>query len=133
MKVKRRISLLLFICFSVFLGHNLVPHHHHAEVVSVPVSCECPVEHGDHNEDDQGPGDHPMHCHAFNDVVFYKYNTHKIQPQAREISTLIALIHRSLPEPPDLTGFSSYISIKIPDKSFEYFGARSLRAPPVSV
>ncbi len=82
MKVYRHIALLLLISFSAFLGHNLVPHHHHTEALLNPIATDCPIEHEDHHScdlDKEGvshpPDEHPVHCHAFNDVVFEKHNT----------------------------------------------------------
>ena len=133
MKVYRHIAILLSICFAVFMGHNLVPHHHHSEVVSIPVSSECPVEHGDHHDEDHDAESHPIHCHAFNDVVFHKYGTSNIQPQVRMILEMIPSESISVQDPPVISGTFRYLCIKIPDKSFQTFGARSLRAPPVLV
>jgi len=48
MRVNRYIAGLLLICFSAFLGHNLVPHHHHSEVFNSPIATDCPIEHKDH-------------------------------------------------------------------------------------
>ncbi len=52
MTIKRYIAGLLLICFSAFLGHNLVPHHHHSEVFHSPIATDCPFEHGDHQGHD---------------------------------------------------------------------------------
>ena len=131
MKAHRYISIFLTLCFSVFLGHNLIPHHHHSEQVIVPVSAECPVDHGD-TENHQHDADHdPLHCHAFNDVVFDKYNSN----QFRDVSThnhmlsIPSIIAGVAPIPTEI--LSAYFQFKIPDKPSDYFGSRSLRGPPV--
>jgi hypothetical protein len=133
MKVYRHISILLSVVFAVFLGHNLVPHHHHSEVVNVPVSSECPVDHGEHHDEDHDAESHPIHCHAFNDVVFDKYSTSTIQPQVRPVLHVIPVDSHTHLDSPARDGSVRYLCIKIPDKSLQTFGARSLRAPPVSV
>lgn len=112
MKAHRYISIILTLCFSVFLGHNLIPHHHHSEQVIVPESTKCPVDHGDTEK----------HCHAFNDVVFDKYNS--IHTLA--IPSIIAAV---APKPAEI--LSVYFQFKIPDKPSDYFGDHSLRGPPV--
>ena len=131
MTIHRYISIFLTLCFSVFLGHNLIPHHHHSEQVNVPVSSKCPVDHGDTHEHHHDADHEPLHCHAFNDVVFDKYNS----SQVRKISQLVVkLSTRAFPAL--LTSLATEVSsrnvqIRVPHKSSYYFGARSLRAPPV--
>jgi hypothetical protein len=130
MKPYRYIFIFLTLCFSVFLGHNLIPHHHHSEQVIVPVSAECPVDHGDTHEHHSDADHDPLHCHAFNDVVFDKYNSIQI----REVSPLIltlaipSVVLVVAPVPTEI--LSDYVRLKIPDKPSDYFGSRSLRAPP---
>ena len=131
MKINRHIAILLSFCFAVFLGHNLVPHHHHTEVVNVPAGSECPVEHGDHHDDDHDAESHPIHCHAFNDVVFDKYSTSTIQPPVRLIQAVIPAESLTHQDPPAMDGSARYLSLKIPDISLRILGARPLRAPPV--
>ena len=65
---KKFIAQLLLICFSVILGHQWVPHHHHVEVLASESSASCPLDHQDRHT----PGKHPFHCHAFNDLAFFK-------------------------------------------------------------
>jgi len=65
---KKQISQILLGCFSVILCHQWIPHHHHSEVVPVEATDSCPVEH----EDQDSPGEHPFHCHAFNELAFFK-------------------------------------------------------------
>lgn len=131
MKAHRYISILLTLCFSVFLGHNLIPHHHHAEQVIVPVATECPVDHGDTHEHHHDADHDPLHCHAFNDVAFDKYNTLQIEEVSTNIQTLTipTEVSREAPVPTEILSF--YFQFKIPDKPSDYFGARSLRGPPV--
>ena len=117
MDAKKYISLLLFTCFSVFLGHNLIPHHHHSEAINL-------VE--DHHDSD----DHPKRCHAFNGIDFVKYNSTDVLQPVRIISTLTVPVSQLQLEPPFALEFQRFIFLKIPDKSTDYFGAISLRAPP---
>ncbi len=131
MKAHRYISILLTLCFSVFLGHNLIPHHHHSEQVIVPVSAECPVIHGDTHEHHSDADHDPLHCHAFNDVVFDKYNSIQFRDVNTHIHThtIPSVIAAVAPMPTEI--LSAYFQFKIPDKPSDYFGARSLRGPPV--
>lgn len=151
MRGAKVISIVLSICFSVFLGHNLVPHHHHAEIVNVPVSSACPLDHHLCSEDsvpvcceeqaghegheghEHDSDSHPVHCHAFNDVVFDKYGAPDIQPQTSKIIILFAAISNNLSDTPDSAIPYPYSRIKIPDKSITFFGSRSLRGPPQRV
>ena len=131
MKAHRYISIFLTLCFSVFLGHNLIPHHHHSEQVIVPVSAECPVDHGDSHEQQHDADHDAIHCHAFNDVVFDKYNAIQIRDVSMHIHTLSisSIIAAVAPMPTE--NLSAYFQFKIPDKPSGYFGDRSLRGPPV--
>ena len=126
MDVNKYISLLLLFCFSVFLGHNLIPHHHHTEAISVAVDRHCPIDHEDHHD----TGAHPLHCHAFNRVDFVNYGQVEIQQPVRIISALSVPVSQLQLEPPTVFGFQWLISLEVHDKSTEYFGAISLRAPP---
>jgi hypothetical protein len=139
MKAFRHIAWLLLISFSAFLGHNLVPHHHHAEAILNPIAADCPVEHSDNhscNQDaeevDHQSADHPTHCHAFNDVVFEKYNT-QIVKAFSGYHLVLAVSHPDLlPLPPVNNDFYRFKDWKIPFKTFELYGSRDLRGPPQS-
>jgi len=133
MKVTRYISLILIPCFSVFLGHNLIPHHHHTEQLSVPLSSDCPIEHGDKHEHEHDAEENPLHCHAFNDVVFNKYRSLQIPSVSEEIINLLIPLSLQVTQAVESGLTCPNIQIKIPDKASEYFGARSLRAPPIRV
>jgi len=132
MKAHRYISISLTLCFSVFLGHNLIPHHHHSEQVMVPVSTECPVDLGDTDENHHDADHDPLHCHAFNDVVFDKYNSIRIWEVNSHIFTLAIPSEVSVVAPLPTEILSTYFQFKIPDKPSDYFGDRSLRGPPVA-
>jgi hypothetical protein len=139
MKAYRYIALLFLICFSAFLGHNLVPHHHHAEAFLNPIAADCPVEHSNHhscNQDAKGldhhSADHPSHCHAFNDVVFEKYNTQVLKPLSGQILVLAVAQSDLFPEAPVLRDFYKFKDWNTPFKTFELQGSRGLRGPPQS-
>lgn len=132
MNTKRHIAILFLICFAIYLGHNLIPHHHHSEVFSVPMSSQCPVNYDDNHYDerDHNTEKHPLHCHAFNNLVINKYSTQVFRPELRVIQSLLLRESASVPESPCLNGTSPLLSFKIPDKSVRIQGAHSLRAPP---
>ena len=137
MNIKRYIAGLLLVCFSVFLGHNLVPHHHHSEVFNSPIVTDCPIEHGDqhgHDHDsDAEANEHPTHCHAFNDVVFEKYNTPLRKPWGSQVQSMLVSGQTIVPELPlDLVS-SQYIILKLLCSSHTDIGTRALRGPPAIV
>jgi len=137
MKASRYIALLLLICFSGFLGHNLVPHHHHTEAFLNPISTDCPIQHEDHHSFDQGTEsdkqhseDHPAHCHAFNDVVFEKYHIQALKPVPGH-ALVMTVSHTDLvPDTPAKHEFYRHNGLKFPLKSIELYGSRDLRGPP---
>lgn len=134
MRLHRYIPGLLLLCFSAFLGHNLVPHHHHSEVFHNPIATDCPFEHGDHegHEDkhDSDANEHPIHCHAFNDVVFEK-NGHAIQyPGSSQIPAMVVFHQAVRPEIPPLLTPSPFALLKLPFRLLIDMGTRALRAPP---
>jgi len=129
----RYISFLLLLSFSVYLGHSLIPHHHHAEVVPSSINGDCPIQHEDNHKNHHDADDHPWHCHAFNNVDFYKYNARGIQPQVRMIQSMLIPASVTLLDLQPVIVSTGYTCFKIPDKSIECSGAISLRAPPVSV
>jgi len=136
MKVKGYIASLLLLCFSAFLGHNLIPHHHHSEVFRSPIATNCPFEHGDHQGHDHksdasaDTDEHPTHCHAFNNVVFEKYNFSLNNPGIYQIPAMtVPALTLALEEPLRISS-SPYILLKLPDKSHTDLGTRALRGPP---
>jgi hypothetical protein len=139
MNIKRYIAGLLLVCFSVFLGHNLVPHHHHSEVFQSPVASDCPFEHDNHqghdheSDADLDAEEHPIHCHAFNDVVFEKYTSSTVKPWSIQLQTLFALGKSLVPEVPLVEISSHILSLKPPFDSHTLVGSRTLRGPPAFV
>ena len=137
MKVNRYLAGLLLLCFSVFLGHNLVPHHHHSEVSFKPIATTCPFEHGDHQEldcdsdADAEAEEHPIHCHAFNDVVFVKYKVPINNPATGQLLSMVVSGQAIALEEPLILTSSLYILLKLPGKSPTDLGTRALRGPPV--
>jgi len=135
MKIKVHIAGLLLICFSAFLGHNLVPHHHHSEIYLSPITTDCPFEHGDtqEHEHNHDADEHPTHCHAFNDVVFEKYSVPVLRPWAGSLLALIVPGQPRLPEVDPAHSPNTFVVLKLPCKTAAYLGSRDLRAPPVLV
>jgi len=137
MMVHRHIASLLLICFSAYLGHNLVPHHHHREVILNPLATDCPVEHGDRHcchQDGEAEyphsAPHPAHCHAFNDVVFEKHHPQLIKPASR-FTLVLAVPHADLvPDSPAHNEFYKYYGLKFLPRAIERCGSRDLRGPP---
>jgi hypothetical protein len=131
MKMYRFISGILLLCFSAYLGHNLVPHYHHSETCQNPIATECPFEHGDTNEHDHDADEHPTHCHAFNDVVFEKHNVPALHPWAGSIQAMMVPGASKLPEEKQYCSPYIYAVLKPPCITVVYLGSRDLRAPPV--
>ena len=128
---------MLLVCFSVFLGHNLVPHHHHSEAFNSPIATDCPIEHEDqhgHDHDsDAETNEHPTHCHAFNDVVFEKYNSPIVKPWSNQVLVKLVSGQTIVPELPlDLVS-SQYIFLNLLCSSHTDIGTRALRGPPAFV
>ena len=135
MKVHRYIASLLLICFSAFLGHNLVPHHHHSTIAS-PLATDCPFEHGDqhgHEHDTDATADadeQPTHCHAFNDVVFEKYNTPVNKSGMSQVLAMEISGQLLVPKAPLALTSDLFIILKPPGGSLTDVGTRALRGPP---
>ena len=137
MNIKRYIASLLLVCFSVFLGHNLVPHHHHSEVFNNPIASDCPSEHRDHHgldhDSNAAANEHPAHCHAFNDIVFEKYNSPVVKSWGSQVQIMLASSQTIVPELPLDLVTSQYINLKLPCSSHTDIGTRALRGPPAFV
>ena len=137
MKLNRHIALLFLICFSAFLGHSLVPHHHHGEALLNPIATDCNVPHGDHHccdlpieGNDPHQGDSNTHCHAFNDVVFAKYQAKAFIPLSGFARIMLASAKDLVPGPQVQQVFYKYKSLKFPLRILELVGSRDLRGPP---
>ena len=120
----RQISLILILCFSIFLGHNLIPHHHDGGFANIAMTGECSFDHVDH--------DPPNHCHAFNNIDFVHYSYTKIQPPVGVKLFGMVPVSKVKLEQPDSFVFKLYTTLKLPDKTPRYLGAISMRAPPIS-
>jgi hypothetical protein len=135
MKVNRYIAAILLFCFSAFLGHSLVPHPHHS-VVDSPLASDCPFEHSDqhrHDQDsdaDQDAEENPTHCHAFNDVVFERYNAPVIKTWTNHVLVLMLSRQTSLPDTPVVDNSRPYSRLSLACRSLTDEGTRALRAPP---
>lgn len=123
---KKLISHLLLICFSVILGHQWIPHHHHTEMIPPEAEGHCPLDHADqHHQEEQ-----PFHCHALNDLAFFKEDLtdglhHIPVTEGQGVITSVPGISGHLP----FTGIS-YHPMKVPDMSVDDPGIIPTRGPP---
>ena len=123
---EKYIGQLLLLCFSVFLGHNLIPHHHHSELIITHPGESCPIEHEDH----QTSANQPAHCHAFNQVAFNKVESLGMQEDARKFIThTIAFIAADLHKP-EASRTLLDIPLKINLPLTSWGGTSAARAPP---
>jgi len=137
MNIHRYIAGLLFTCFSAFLGHNLVPHHHLSEDLFTPLAASCPIEQGDqqgrdhHCDSDTKKDQHPTHCHAFNDVVFEKFNSAVYNPQPSQIQEMVGPEQGYDPDIllPLTTSLNTFPEMSSSPRAGR--GIRALRAPPL--
>jgi hypothetical protein len=129
MSHNKHISIFLLFLFSVLLGHSLVPHHHHTEIVFGTIHKECPVEHNDH----QDPESKPLHCHAFNNVDFFEDSSVINQQQPKVIVTLMTPVKELSVEKAPSKGKYRYADMNLSFQSVRYSGAVLLRAPPASI
>jgi hypothetical protein len=127
--IKRRdISILLLLSFSVMVGHSVIPHHHHSEIVVKTVTDPCPVDHEDHHNTDEGDG----HCHAFNELLFNKTDLFDILKDSKRLSLHAAAISEITKTCLLDNKFYIYFPLKIPGPSVSCFGSVTLRGPPAS-
>jgi hypothetical protein len=136
MSANRHIAVLLICCFSAYLVHNLVPHHH-SEIVQSPVASHCDHDHEgsdeherqhDHDRDAKEPS---SHCHAFNDATFQKCSAPSIRPWEGVLQTMLVPDQLALTE--ENQGGSAFrITLReLPCRSAVYLSTRGLRAPPM--
>ena len=137
MTVTRHIAWLLLICFSAFLGHNLVPHHHHTEAFLNPIATDCPVQHDAHHgcdlpDDGKDPhqGDPSTHCHAFNDMVFEKHQVRAFTMISVHAQVLLPSYPDPVPDPQIAQMAYRYNGLKFPLRIIELGGSQDLRGPP---
>ena len=133
MRLNRYIAGFFILCFSAFLGHNLIPHHHYPDLFGSPVSSACPLQHGNQSgHHDQGcDEDLPCtHCHAFNDVVLEKYNAPVTFPARLQAQLIIIPGQVRIPELPTGNTRSLDNSHALTGYDEPAMGIRTLRAPP---
>ena len=126
MNKRVHISFLLLLSFSILLGHSLVPHHHHAEIVERTIDDHCPVEHNDHHCDEEAP----VHCHAFNDLTFYKISGQDVLQKVKILSEVPILVDEVLSENPKVIVTSRIKSIKDPPELPGICSSLTTRGPP---
>ena len=66
MKAKSLIAILLGSLILVYVGHNIMPHHHHMDGVHAHAGCDR-HDAGAHAGDADDPA---SHCHAFNGIEY---------------------------------------------------------------
>ena len=128
MNFNKHISFFLLFLFSVLLGHSLVPHHHHTEIVYGTIHKECPVEHNEH----QDPERKPLHCHAFNNVDFFEERSITSDQQLKIVVTLVIPVTQLSFDIVLSDRTHLYAHLDLPVQPGRYSGAVSLRAPPAS-
>lgn len=72
--ISRKLTAILFLmAFGALMGHGMVPHHHHADILCQEGKSHDPAGEGDHHE-------HPpaAHCHAFNNLDLQDHSTHPV-------------------------------------------------------
>lgn len=125
---KRYISFILLLCFAVIPAHNMIPHHHHNGVVVPAEETDCPLNHQDQHKESQEK--HPLHCHAFNEISFYK-NVLPGLSQPSELPVLYANHPSSEQTAPGLRFVKSIINPRTVPVHSRYCGdVVSLRGPP---
>jgi len=124
---RKHISFLLLLSFSILLSHNLVPHHHHAEILESAIDDDCPVEHNDHHCDEEAP----VHCHAFNDLSFYNIGGQYVLQQVRIIYDAEILIAELVNEDPNTFVTGRILNFEVPPSLPGNFSSLTTRGPPV--
>jgi len=130
MKGRQHIALLLLLAFFAYLSHAMVPHHHHDGVLRHTEESNCTHS---HDHEDAASHDHeeeaPLHCHAFNNLVFEKYRSgvQKLEPTylAFTLPSEVCLHELPGPERTTFNYFKAHPPEALPP------GSCSPRAPPV--
>jgi hypothetical protein len=125
---KKSISYLLLLCFSIFLGHNLIPHHHHSESLINGTADPCPIEHADQHE----PIEHPFHCHAFNELAFFKMDPSVSKVEERLVIDLTFCEAESTGQLLTVQTGNACAPITTEGPNAGWRGSISLRGPPLT-
>ncbi len=134
MRFNRYIAGFLILCFSAFLGHNLIPHHHYPDLCGSPVSSACPLQHGNQTgHHDQGCDENlpRTHCHAFNDVVLEKFSVPETIPVRLQMRLMEIPRQTRISQLPAANSRSLDNSLTLPGYDEPAMGIRTLRAPPL--
>jgi hypothetical protein len=125
--IKKIQIFFLFIAVCILNAHMIIPHDHHQSDSDYCRENSIPVS--------DAPGAHhqglPGHCHAFNDLVSGKVNSHHLNKQAPVRDLIPDSVYQA-----KVTG-RQFVVIRIADVSKNNVmkglpGISSLRAPPVS-
>jgi hypothetical protein len=139
MRFEKYTAGLLLLCFSVFLGHNFVPHYHHSELNCSPPSAASPFEHSHQksherqNDADANATNHSAQCHAFNDVVLEKFSPTGYDPLTVQLLYPVMPCQVLVPDVALLLLNSPFTTHKQSGGPQSQKGTRSLRAPPYTV
>ena len=133
MRFNRYITGILILCFSAFLGHNLIPHHHYSDSFDGPVSSACPLQHDDQSGHRGRGGDGvlpPTHCHAFNDVVLEKFSLPETIPVRLQMQFMEIPRQSGISQLPAWNACNPDGSRSLPGHDDPAMVIRALRAPP---
>lgn len=126
---RKYIAFFILFSFSVFLGHNMVPHHHHVEPVQRAMHQPCSTDqHNSHEEDN-----HSSHCHAFNGLDFVKFSDLEVIQPAAQSLYLSSISEEILMELRDGLDVRKYAISHTKWRSSDISGGINLRAPPGNV
>ena len=128
MKAKYHIVTLLGSLILFFIGHNILPHHHHLDDAYSHDGCEEHEQAGHQQEADDPSG----HCHAFNgfEYVLSFENSFKPNPQ-KQANEFLASVN--LCSKPDVVKVFAYRSVRPPIIPSGNFGSSpGLRGPPLA-
>ena len=112
-----------------YMGHNIVPHHHHLDNAYSHDGCEGHEPAGHHQETD----DPSTHCHAFNGFEYVLSFENSFKPDPLKNLAMDFMAPVLLGSEPDVEKVYSYTSVGPPIYSSGNFGSSpGLRAPPLA-
>ncbi|MCG8578602.1 MAG: hypothetical protein MI866_01705 [Bacteroidales bacterium] len=145
-RLRNKIAYLLLAIYSVVFAHNVIPHHHHLDIVNNLIAVFCADDSVNHHHHHSGDGhhhhSHDSHSHKSDEKVKHSHShePHEachfdVQPVNSKTQVLIAVLvidntFLQIQEP--VKEVINNESVYYPQRLLEgYNYAVPLRAPPV--
>jgi len=140
-KMRREIAFILIAIYGIVFAHNVIPHHHHSDLISnLSAVFECENSHH-HHHDQEGHSHHPENNLNIKEEINHHHSQEKHEACHFDVRPVLAKTLTVYPAIIEHYYFRFNITVReLPKQEFVYYPQKllqsynfavPLRAPPV--